>query len=148
VLEDLHWADQLSLEVVGHLAARLADGTTLVAGAYRSDERYPRVPMRELRARLLTQRLAEEVRLPRLTMAQTAAMTGALLGRAAPASVVAAIHDRSDGIPLHAEELLAAIRPDLGGIASVPVPDTLADAVLARAAALARPRARWRRRPP
>jgi DNA-binding CsgD family transcriptional regulator len=136
VLEDLHWADQLSLEVVGHLAARLAGRTTLVAGAYRSDELYPRVPMRELRARLLTQRLAEEVRLPRLTMAQTAAMTGAVLGRAAPASIVAAIHDRSDGIPLHAEELLAAIRPDLGGIASVPVPDTLADAVLARAAAL------------
>jgi predicted ATPase len=90
VLEDLHWADQLTLEVVGHLAARLA----------------------------------EEVRLPRLTMAQTAAMTGAVLGRAASASVVAAIHDGSDGIPLHAEELLAAIRPDLGGIASLrrPVP--------------------------
>jgi hypothetical protein len=136
VLEDLHWADQLSLEVAGHLAARLAGRAMLVAGAYRSDELYPRVPMREWRARLLTQRLAEEVRLPRLTMAQTAVMTSAVLGRAAPASVVAAIHDRGDGISLHAEELLAAIRPDLGGIASIPVPDTLADAVLARAATL------------
>ena len=136
VLEDLHWADQLSLEVVGHLAARLAGRTVLVTGAYRSDELYPRVPMREWRARLLTQRFAEEVRLPRLTMAQTAAMTGAVLGRAAPASVVAAIHDRGNGIPLHTEELLAAIRPDLGGIGSIPVPDTLADAVLARAARL------------
>jgi predicted ATPase len=85
VLEDLHWADQLSLEVVAHLAARLAGRTTLAAGAYHSDELYPRVPMLEWRTRLLTQRLAEEVRLPRMTMAQTAAMTGAVLGRAAPA---------------------------------------------------------------
>jgi predicted ATPase len=41
VLEDLHWADQLSLEVVAHLAARLAGRPLLVAGAYRSDELYP-----------------------------------------------------------------------------------------------------------
>ena len=39
----------------------------LVVGTYRSDELYPRVPMRAWRARLLTQRLAEEVRLARLS---------------------------------------------------------------------------------
>jgi predicted ATPase len=82
VLEDLHWADQLSLEVVAHLAARLDGRPLLVAGAY-----------------------------------------------------------RSDGIPLHVEELLAAVEdpvaePGPGGIPAVPVPDTLADAVLARARAL------------
>ena len=152
VLEDLHWADQLSLEVLGHLAVRLAARTMLVAGAYRSDELYPRLPMRELRARLLTQRLAEEVRLARLTLEQTATVASAVLGQAAPARIVAAIHDRSDGIPLHVEEFLAAVtspgarisefpvpdpadpaaEPDSGGIGSIPVPDTLADAVLAR----------------
>jgi predicted ATPase len=112
ILEDLHWADELSLDVLGHLAGRLAARPMLVAGAYRSDELYPALPMRELRARLLGQRLAEEVRLPRLGLDQTAAMTSALLGRPAPAQVVAAIQDRSDGIPLHVEELLAAIDED------------------------------------
>jgi hypothetical protein len=140
VLEDLHWTDQLSLEVVGHLATRLADRPMLVAGAYRSDELYPRLPMREWRARLLTQRLAEEIRLPRLSVAQTATMTGALLGHAPSARIVAAVHDRSDGIPLHVEELLSAVTvPDPGGIPAVPVPDTLADAVLARTRALDEP---------
>jgi predicted ATPase len=109
VLEDLHWADQLSLEVVAHLATRLATRTMLVAGAYRSDELYPRLPMREWRARLLTQRLAEEVRLPRLSRAETATLTAALLGRAPGAAVADAVHDRSDGIPLHVEELLAVV---------------------------------------
>jgi hypothetical protein len=109
ILEDLHWADDLSLEVLGHLSARLAERALLVAGTYRSDELYPQLPMRELRTRLVGQRLAEEIRLPRLTLDQTASMTSATLGRPAPAQVVAAIQERSDGIPLHVEELLAAI---------------------------------------
>src|ERR1700759_1974239 len=143
ILEDLHWADELSLDVLGHLASRLATRPLLVTGAYRSDELYPRLPMRDLRARLLAQRLTEEVRLPRLGLAQTAAMTSALLGRPAPAQMVQAIHERSDGIPLHVEELLAAVDEDTltpqsgAAIQAATVPDTLSDAVLSRARRLA-----------
>ena len=142
ILEDLHWADELSLDVLGHLASRLASRPLLVAGAYRSDELYPRLPMRDLRARLLGQRLTEEIRLPRLGLAQTAAMTSALLGQA-PAQMVQAIHERSDGIPLHVEELLAAIDEDTltpqsgAAIQAATVPDTLGDAVLSRVRHLA-----------
>jgi DNA-binding CsgD family transcriptional regulator len=118
ILEDLHWADQLSLDVLGHLASRLATRSVLVAAAYRSDELYPNLPLRDLRARLLAQRLAEEIALPRLAPAQTAAMTSAVLGRPAPAQVVTAIHERSDGIPLHVEELLAAIDQDADRLTS------------------------------
>ena len=142
ILEDLHWADELSLDVLGHLAGRLATRPLLVTGAYRSDELYPRLPMRDLRARLLGQRLTEEIRLPRLGLAQTAAMTSALLGLA-PAQMVQAIHQRSDGIPLHVEELLAAIGEDTltpqsgAAIQAATVPDTLGDAVLSRVRHLA-----------
>ena len=143
ILEDLHWADELSLDVLGHLASRLATRPLLVTGAYRSDELYPRLPMRDLRARLLGQRLTEEIRLPRLGLAQTAAMTSALLGRPAPAQMVQAIHERSDGIPLHVEELLAAVDEDTltpqsgAAIQAATVPDTLGDAVLSRVRHLA-----------
>jgi predicted ATPase/DNA-binding CsgD family transcriptional regulator len=143
VLEDLHWADELSLDVLGHLAGRLAMRPMLVVGAYRSDELYPALPMRELRARLVGQRLAEEIRLPRLGLDQTATMASAVLGRPAPAQVVAAIHERSDGIPLHVEEFLAAIdegalTPQSGAaVQAATVPDTLGDAVLSRARQLA-----------
>jgi DNA-binding CsgD family transcriptional regulator/tetratricopeptide (TPR) repeat protein len=139
ILEDLHWADELSLDVLGHLAARLAARPILVCGAYRSDELFPRLPMRELRARLVGQRLAEEIRLPRLTLDQTASMTSATLGRPAPAQVVAAIRERSDGIPLHIEEFLAALPDDAltrrssAAVQAAAVPDTLGDAVLSRA---------------
>jgi hypothetical protein len=111
----------------------------LVAGAYRSDELYPSLPLRELRSRLLAQRLAEEVRLPRLALDQTATMTSATLGRPVPAQLVAAIHERTDGIPLHVEEFLAAIDEDTltpqsgAALQAAAVPDTLSDAVLSRA---------------
>jgi predicted ATPase len=143
ILEDLHWADQLSLDVLGHLATKLGTKQLLVAGAYRSDELYPRLPMRDLRARLLAQRLAEEIRLPRLLLDQTAAMTSAVLGRAAPAQLVGAIQERSDGIPLHVEELIAAIGEDAAlaqpgaAVQAAAVPDTLGDAVRGRAKHLA-----------
>ena len=145
ILEDLHWADELSLDVLGHLAGRVANRPMLIAGAYRSDELYPSLPLRDLRARLLAQRLAEEVRLPRLSLDQTATMTSATLGRPVPAELVAAIHGRTDGIPLHVEEFLAAIGEN--GLTSQPgaavqaaaVPDTLSDAVLSRARRLTTP---------
>ena len=139
ILEDLHWADELSLDVLGHLAGRIANRPILIAGAYRSDELYPSVPLRELRSRLLGQRLAEEIRLPRLGLDQTATMTSATLGRAVPAQLVTAIHERTDGIPLHVEEFLAAIdentlTPQSGAaVQAAAVPDTLSDAVLSRA---------------
>ena len=50
-----------------------------------------------------------------------------------------AIRDRSDGIPLHVEELLAAIDEDAltpqsgAAVQAAAVPDTLGDAVLSRA---------------
>jgi DNA-binding CsgD family transcriptional regulator len=145
ILEDLHWADQLSLDVLGHLARRVSDMPMLVAGAYRSDELYPSLPMRDLRARLLAQRLAEEIRLPRLALDQTATMTSATLGRPVPAQLAAAIHERTDGIPLHVEEFLAAIDEDTltphsgAAVQAATVPDTLSDAVLSRARHLTAP---------
>ncbi|HVM25165.1 MAG TPA: AAA family ATPase [Candidatus Limnocylindrales bacterium] len=137
-LEDLHWADDLSLEVLGQLARRIAGSAVAVVGTYRSDELYPRIPMREWRARLLTQRLAEEVRLTRLDARETATMVRAVLRDAGSAShdLLADLHRRSDGIPLHVEELVGAMLG--GGAASgeLLVPDTLADAISSRTAQL------------
>ncbi|SFF10992.1 regulatory protein, luxR family [Actinoplanes philippinensis] len=126
-IEDLHWADDLTLDVLARLGRRAPDLPLLLVCTYRSDELYPRVPLRAWRARLLTQRHAEEVRLGRLSRADTAAMAAAIAGSALPGAITGDVFARSDGIPLHVEEFLAARDS---------VPDTLADAVLARASAL------------
>ncbi|MEU8608952.1 LuxR C-terminal-related transcriptional regulator [Actinoplanes sp. NPDC048791] len=129
-LEDLHWADDVTLQTLARLAHRLPGLPLLIVGTYRSDELYPRVPMREWRTRLLNQRHAEEARLSRLSPADTAALATAISDRILPATVTGAIFARSDGIPLHVEEFLATVD------AETALPDTLAEAVLARAASL------------
>ena len=136
--EDLQWADDLSLEIVAELARRIRDRPVLLVGAYRTDELPTGTILREWRARLLTQRMAEEARLTPLTFDQTALMTTLILatGLPAPREVAAAVHERTDGIPLHIEELLGALgdeaRFDGRAIREATVPPTIEDAVLAR----------------
>jgi DNA-binding CsgD family transcriptional regulator len=141
--EDLQWADDLSLEIVAELARRSRDRAVLLVGTYRTDELPTGTILKEWRARLLTQRLAEEARLAPLTFDQTALMTTLILatGLPAPREVVSAVHERTDGIPLHIEELLGALGREAVGldgrsIREATVPATIEDAVLARYAQL------------
>src|SRR5262245_37229638 len=62
---DLHWTDEMSLEVIGELARNAVDRPLLILGDYRGDELPLDTIHREWRARLLSQRQAEEVRLRR-----------------------------------------------------------------------------------
>jgi DNA-binding CsgD family transcriptional regulator len=61
-------------------------------------------------------------------------------GLPAPREVIAAVQERTDGIPLHVEELLGALPPeakaDGRAIREARVPDTIEDAILARVAQL------------
>ena len=138
VFEDLQWADETSLEVIGELARLVRDRPALLLGAYRVDELPPDSIHREWRSRLLSQRLAEEARLAPLTYEQTALVTTLILGTGLPAprEVVKAVYERTDGIPLYIEELLGALgedaRDDGRAIRDAHVPETIEDAILAR----------------
>ena len=142
VFDDLHWADEMSLEVIGELARHTADQPLFLLAGYRADEFPADTIHREWRSRLLSQRDAEEVRLQPLTLEETAVATTLMLGGELPAprEVVEAVHERTNGIPLHIEELLAALdddaRTDGRRIREAHVPDTIGDAVLSRLARL------------
>ena len=135
---DLHWTDEMSLEVIGELARHGADKPLLLVGDYRADEFPSDTIHREWRARLLSQRHAEEIKLRRLTPEETGIATTLILGGdlPAPSDVVDAVFRRTNGIPLHIEELLAALEPadrtEGRRILEAHVPDTIGDAVLAR----------------
>ena len=136
--EDLQWADDLSLEIIAELARRARDHHVLLCADYRTDEAPTGTSLRDWRSRLITQRLAEEVRLWPLDEVQTALVTTLILdtGLPAPRDVVAAVHERTDGIPLHIEELLGALSADARAngyaIREAKVPETIEDAVIAR----------------
>ncbi|HET9681876.1 MAG TPA: BREX system ATP-binding domain-containing protein [Candidatus Limnocylindrales bacterium] len=136
--EDLQWADDLSLETLTELARQTRTKPLLLVGAYRSNEALGSSVLREWRSRLVTQRHAEELRLGRLTRDETALMTTLILasGLPAPRDVVDAVYARTDGVPLHVEELCSALGrtrlADSRAVLEAPVPETLEDATLAR----------------
>ena len=140
--EDLQWADDVSLEIIAELARRSRDRALLMTGDYRTEDVPRGTSLRQWRTRLITQRIAEEVRLAPLDRAETALITTLILdtGLPAPRDVAAAVYERTDGIPLHIEELLGALsaeaRADGTAIREANVPDTIEDAVIARIAQL------------
>ncbi len=140
--EDLQWTDDVSLEIIAELARRSRDRGLLLIGDYRTEDVPRGTSLRQWRGRLITQRIAEEVRLDPLDAAETALVTTLILdtGLPAPRDVAAAVYERTDGIPLHIEELLGALssdaRADGTAIREAGVPETIEDAIIARIATL------------
>jgi DNA-binding CsgD family transcriptional regulator len=140
IFEDLQWADELTLEILGELTRRSRELPMLIIGSYRSEEVARDSALRGWRSRLVTQRVAEEVRLGRLSRDETAIVTTDILatGLPAPREIVDVIYARTDGVPLHVEELLAALGDrvrDRSALATA-LPETIEDATLARVARL------------
>jgi len=127
VLEDLHWADESTLDLLRLLGRRVETLTALVLVTYRDDELGPAHPLRIVLGDLESTADALRPRLPPLS----AAAVGEL---AQPHGVDAAdLYAKTAGNPFFVTEALAG-----GGEA---IPATVRDAVLARAARL-QPRAR------
>ncbi len=136
-LEDLQWADDLSLEIVGALARRLGDIPLVVVATYRADELRHPGELATWRARLLVHRQAEEIQLGPLDRSATRTMLHLLLGEERISEdLITAVHERADGIPLHVEELAATlVSQPLGGadeIRAASVPDTVEATILER----------------
>src|SRR4029078_478909 len=99
--EDLHWADDVSLEIIAELARRSRDSAVLITGDYRTEEGPRRTNMRQWRSRLITQRIAEELRLDPLDQTETALVTTLLLdnGLPPPLDVAACVARSTRGTP-------------------------------------------------
>ena len=102
VLEDLHWADYSTLDLISTVARRRGPGRLLVLGTFRPAEiAGGEHPLRAVTADLLARRLAIE--LPMSNLDEPAVeryLTQRLGGRALPAALVPRLHDRTSGHPL------------------------------------------------
>lgn len=106
VLEDVHWADAGSVDLLDHLVRNLEDRPVLVVATYRPDELESRAPLRKvvLEVRRLPSTTAIDLR--GLTRDEVGALVADATGRSQSWAVVDAVHRRSDGNPLFAEELI------------------------------------------
>ena len=123
VFEDVHWADEATLDVLTLLAARIASAPALVLASYRDDELDRAEQLRVVLGELANR--PARLRIEPLSQAGVAEL-------AEPYAVDAAeLYRRTGGNPFYVVEVLAA------GVEHIP--ETVRDAVLARAVRLSKP---------
>lgn len=123
VVEDLHWADSATRDLVG-LAARTLPAGLLILGTVRTDDP-ERTPEAEAAVASYVAGLArtpgcEVLALTRLSSDAVQQQLRDLLGSRPSADLAGRVEQLSDGIPFVVEELVAAAgRPELSSVAAV-----------------------------
>ena len=109
VLEDLHWADSTSVELLGHLAPIVDEAMLLLVAVFRPRREDPSWDFHELASRQHHHRY-RAVELHPLPEADGRALVGNLLRvEGLPESVRALIIDKADGNPFFVEEVVRSL---------------------------------------
>jgi DNA-binding CsgD family transcriptional regulator len=120
VVEDIHWADEATLDLLRFLSRRLRRVPALVVATYRDDALAPHHPLVLALGELSIQRATRRINLPPLTLSAVARLCEGS-GREAQE-----VRDLTGGNPFFVAEVLRVGRSSL--------PGTARDAVLARLA--------------
>ncbi len=122
IFEDVHWADEATLDLLRFLGRRIMRTPILLVITYRDDELSPQHPLRTVLGDLVTSPSARRILLEPLSENGVRTLIG-------ERSIdVSALHSKTGGNPFYITEILA--NPTSG------IPLTIRDAVLARAARL------------
>ena len=108
LLEDLHWADGSTLDLVAFLAHAARVQRMLIVATYRSHESEPDNSLRRFVAELLRAREAVALALEPLGRDDVARLLATVAVAPLPTELVAEICERSEGNPFFVEELVAA----------------------------------------
>ena len=131
VLEDLHWADESTLDFVAFLVHSVAARRILFVTSYRSDEVQPGDPLQRLATGLIGGRAVRTIQLPPLPRDAVLMLISGGGRDTLPAEVAAEIAERSEGNPFFADELrIAAERGESA------LPPAMRDLLLAKIAHL------------
>jgi DNA-binding CsgD family transcriptional regulator len=141
-LEDIHWADPTTQELLRYLARAIEHDSILVVCTYRSDELHRRHPLNTLIAYLTRERLYHEVRLAPLSRPETATLLESLLARPLPDDLIDRLYERTEGNPFFLEEIVKALRDQdqleqllaapAADLSSLDVPMTVKASILGR----------------
>jgi DNA-binding CsgD family transcriptional regulator/tetratricopeptide (TPR) repeat protein len=131
LLEDLHWADRSTRDLLAFLARNARRERLLVVGTFRSDELHRRHPLTGWLAEADRMPLVERIDLARFEHDELVELLGGILGIPPSQGLVDSIARRTDGNAFFAEELLAAVDERGRGR----LPGTLREALLSRVAA-------------
>ncbi len=136
VFEDLHWADQSTLELLAYLVRALRAVPVAVVGTFRSDELNRRHSLSPLLLAWDRGRSVQRVDLACFDRPEVADQLAAILDREPEPGLVESVFRRSDGNPFLVEEMLGVLQA--GGDAAA-LPPSLREVLLARVDGLAAP---------
>jgi DNA-binding CsgD family transcriptional regulator/tetratricopeptide (TPR) repeat protein len=129
VVEDLHWADRSTRDLVVFLIQTLRDLGVVLLLTYRSDELHRRHPLRPLVTAWERVRTVEGIELGRFSRDEVAAQLQAIRDTAPTAQFTDVVYERSQGNAFLVEEILAAVD---SGADPGDLPPSLRDVLLAR----------------
>ena len=127
VVEDLHWADRSTRDLLSFLLARGFAGPVRVVGSYRSDDLHRRHPLRRQVAEWSRLRAVSRVQLAPLSDDAVRALVAGLVPSGLEDVELADVVARAEGNPFFVEELTSA-----AGSPGRWVPSDLADVLLVR----------------
>ncbi|HET7430836.1 MAG TPA: AAA family ATPase [Nocardioides sp.] len=131
VVEDLHWADQSTRDLISLLFARGFESPVALVASYRSDDLHRRHPLRRQVAVWARMTGVERVQLEPLGATDVRRLVAQLHPDPLPEERVRDIVGRAEGNAFFVEELVGAARTRIGRI-----PEDLADVLLVRLEAL------------
>lgn len=131
VLEDVHWADDGTAELLAHLTGRMPPGLSVVLTTRNDDQHRPVVLERLGRTRSVP---PVHIALGPLPPGEVGALAARLLGSPVPDRFAASLHELSAGIPFVIEEVVAGVvaRGGTPQVAAGPPPSALRDVLLPR----------------
>ncbi|HKT03486.1 MAG TPA: AAA family ATPase [Rugosimonospora sp.] len=134
IIEDLHWADPSTLDLLAYLAHARTHDRLLLLGSYRTTDLAPRHPLRRLVAELDFARKVELLEVSRFGRRELKQFLGAATGSHVDHELVERTYELSDGNPFFVEELLASgvLARQAADGAPVTLPQSLRDVVLSR----------------
>jgi class 3 adenylate cyclase len=107
VVDDLHWADGSTRELLEYAARRLASSRVMLLATYRSDELDRTHPLTRLVQTWRRSGLAEAVTVQPMGAGHVAEMIAAILGaEEVSAELADVVHERTEGNPFVLEEML------------------------------------------
>ncbi|HET7517183.1 MAG TPA: AAA family ATPase, partial [Actinomycetes bacterium] len=108
VIEDVHWADQSTRDMLSFLFSRPFEGSVAVVASYRSDDLHRRHPLRTQVAEWSRIRGVERIQLQPLGAPDVRTLISELHPDPLPPEEVAGIVDRAEGNAFFVEELVGA----------------------------------------
>ncbi|MGI8868333.1 MAG: helix-turn-helix transcriptional regulator [Mycobacteriales bacterium] len=117
VIEDLHWADRSTRDMLAFIARNVRAGRLLVLATYRSDDLHRRHPLRRFVAELERLPSVEHLALARLARPDVAAQFEGIAGTVATKPIIDELMRRTEGNPLFVEALVsdAGVSGELDG---------------------------------